>query len=274
MGLFDFLFGSKPKTPPWAQSVLNSPIPPEFMNYLQTGRIPEMTSTSGSSSSSLTNTQSNTRGSSQFSQQPFILPEWMGLLNPVRGIVYNRLTSPEGSLPEGYRAEGLRNINQASDINRSAMTQNLLSRGLFGRQGGGEAALAQNQANEQTSFLNSLPLLQRQMQNEDIGLASELVNIFGKGTKGQQQSQSATNTRSQTDSSSSGFSTTPEHFDIGGWGNLYNQAWSLANAPRQGGLVNSPLASLAMSWLLGRGGGGGTGGGSTTNNNFLNWWRP
>lgn len=257
--LKNLLLGSKPKVPPAYQSILNAPIPKEFMDYLQTGRIPEMTSTSGSSSTSTTNTQSNMRGSSQFSQQPFILPEWMGLLNPVRGIVYNRLTSPEGSLPQGYRAEGLRNIGQVADINRSAMTQNLLSRGLFGRESGSEAALAQDTMGQQASFLNSLPLLQRQLQNEDLGLASELVNIFGKGLKGQSQTQQQTNTRSQTDSSSSGFSTTPEHFDIGGWGNLYNQAWALANAPRQGGLLQSPLAGYAWQWLFNRGTGSGTG---------------
>lgn len=264
MGLFDWLFGSKPKTPPWAQSLLNSPMPQPYMDYLRTGMIPEQNSSSGSSSSSLTNSSSNTRGQSQTTSAPFITNEWLGMINPVRSIVYNRLQ--DGSLPQAYRAEGLRNIGQAGSASRASMAQNLLSRGLFGREAGSEAALASDQAGQQASFLNSLPLLQRQLQDQDLQMATNLTSLFGRGMRTDQRSQSQTNSRSQTDSSSAGWSNTPSQFDIQGWGNMYNQAWQLANAPRSGGVLPDLLRILLGQWGggSGRSSGGSSGGSSTT----------
>lgn len=129
-----------------------------------------------SSSTSTTNYSSTT--------QPFILPEWMKVGNQVRSEVEGRLANPY-SLPRGYQAAGLANINDAFDLTNQTLDNRLSSSGL----GGGpmaEAAMAGSgnvRAKAVSGFLNELPLTERQLRTEDLQLASSILEAFGKGQK-------------------------------------------------------------------------------------------
>ena len=96
-----------------------------------------------------------------------------------------------------YKNAGLQAINQQSDITNKAVGNMLASRGLSFSPA---AATAQtqgliNQGNQQTNFLESLPLLQRQFQQENI---RQLLSSFGAIPTGQTQTQSGTSSGTST----------------------------------------------------------------------------
>lgn len=129
-----------------------------------------------SQSTSTTNYSSTT--------QPFILPEWLGVGNKVRSEVEGRLANPY-SLPRGYQAAGLANINDAFDLTNQTIDNRLASSGLGGSPMA-EAAMAGSgnvRAKAVAGFLNELPMQERQLRTEDLQLASSILEAFGKGQK-------------------------------------------------------------------------------------------
>lgn len=243
MGLTDFLFGKDPKDslPPWMRDFYNNP-PPALMDYFRTGMVAPTSSSSSTSSSGT----SATKGSqnSQFMNQPFTLPGYIPLENLNRDIVYGRLVN--NSLPEGYKNEGLRNIGQAGQVAARSLEDALISRGLGGRTGAGLDVLGSSIAGQQSSFMNELPMLQRDLQNQDLALSQGLIGAFGQGQTGRSSgtNQSLTNTTNQ--SFTSGMS--GGGFDAAGMSGLWGSIMPYMTSGRQGGALN-PLLTL----LLGRG---------------------
>lgn len=115
---------------------------------------------------------------------PFILPEWMNLGNQVKGEVEGRLSNPY-SLPRGYQAAGLANINDAFDLTNQSIGNRLASSGIGG--GPMEAAAFGGSENVRAKaiagFQNELPMTERQLRTEDLQLASSILEAFGKGQK-------------------------------------------------------------------------------------------
>lgn len=140
-----------------------------------------------SSSTSSTYTKSN----------PFITGEYQGVHGLAKGLVENRLKSGS-SLPEGFQSSGLRSINRAFS-NPGAAAEGLgVKSGSFSP-GVGASAMAQDseRRGKIADFMTSVPMMERQQQTEDIGLANAMTEAFGKGTE----------TRSTTNSSGESYTT-------------------------------------------------------------------
>ena len=245
----DLIFGKKPSDslPSYLKNIYSNPSS-EWLNYLQTGMIPSSTSTSGSSSSTVASGTSNTKGSTtnQFIQYPFVTPDFAPLATLARDTAYGRLQ--DGGLPQGYQQEGLRSIGQSNSIAAKSLEDALTQRGLGRATAAGQDVLAGQASDQNASFLNSLPMLARQNQAQDLGIAQNLIGQLGLGQTGKSAgtSNSTTNFRNLTDTSSGGWSTNPGGFDYSGYGSMMGQLMGYYNAPRSGGLIQyAPLiASL------------------------------
>ena len=126
-------------------------------------------------------TRSSSTSSTYTKQNPFITGEYSGVHGLAKGLVENRLKAG-GSLPEGFKAAGLRATNRAF-ANPSAGAENLAAgQGSFGAPA--EASFAASDAARRgkiADFLSSVPMLERQQQTEDINLANSMTEMFGKG---------------------------------------------------------------------------------------------
>lgn len=264
--LTDLLFGKKPSDnlPPYLKNIYANPSA-DWLQYLQTGMIPPSTSTSGNSSSSVTNSSgmSATKGSgtNQYINQPFITPDFMPLATLARDTAYGRLA--DGGLPQGYQNEGLRNIGQGNSIAAKSLEDALTQRGLGRATAAGQDILAGQKSDQNASFLNSLPMLARSNQAQDLGIAQNLIGQLGLGQMGKSAStnQSLTNfaNTSNTNSDSSGWSTNPGGFDYSGYGSMMGSLMNYYNQPRSGGILPG-LASLIpyLGSIFKSGGGNGS----------------
>lgn len=123
-------------------------------------------------------TSSNTSTSSS---TPTMAPEYQGIQQQLIPMIQNRLANPY-KLPPGFEQAGIRNINKTYDLAGQGLANNMTARGL-GRSaiaGAGENALASGRASEIVQYQGTLPLIQRQFQQEDIGQAMNLMNM-GRG---------------------------------------------------------------------------------------------
>ena len=88
------------------------------------------------------------------------------------GVGINNLINQvnKGTDFRGYAASGVRNINRQADIKQKLLQRSLAQRGLSYSPAGAalEARAADENAGQTFDFLNSIPMLQRQMQSEDI----------------------------------------------------------------------------------------------------------
>lgn len=214
------------------------------------------------STNSNTSSFSN-RGGSQYSNKPVITEEYQPLDELMRGIMTGRLASGS-SLPQGYASSAARGINE-SFAGTDAAARNLAARrGLSGEQTYAVASPAASaRAGQLADMRAKLPLLERQMQNEDIGITQGLQSAFGRGEAGQSQ-----NWQTGT-SQSSGTNTMP--FTANDLSAIMGilmppgpQQSGLTGTSTSGAVVDS-LGAL-MGWLASqqnqnRGGGGGGGGG-------------
>jgi hypothetical protein len=85
----------------------------------------------------------------------------------------------------GYTNEGLKNINTSSDIAKRSLDNILAARGLSGSSAGASSAMQQrlNSLNQQSSFLNSIPLLRDQRAQQNLTGASGFFNALPTGTR-------------------------------------------------------------------------------------------
>ncbi len=99
------------------------------------------------------------------------------ILNSIQG----RL-SKGGTDLSGYSANGISDINHVYDLVGQRTSNDLTARGLGTSPVAGavEASGQQARAGGIAQFMNSIPLLQRQLQTEDLGLAGNVLNT-GRG---------------------------------------------------------------------------------------------
>lgn len=101
-----------------------------------------------------------------------------------------RLSQP-GGLPAGYEADQMLGINKTYDLAGKGLANRLAARGLARSPvaGAGEATLETGRAGSLSELTRSLPLLSRQLQNEDLSLAQALMGMNrGQETVGQRPS--------------------------------------------------------------------------------------
>lgn len=157
---------------------------------------PKVSTSSGTSSSM-------TQSGSRYSNRPVITAEYAPLDELMRGIMTQRLAGGS-SLPEGYASSQARAINESYAGADQAARNLAARRGLSGEQTYAVASPgAAARAGALADMRAQLPLLERQMRNEDIGITQGLQAAFGRGEAGQQSGWSST--QGQT----SGQSTTP-----------------------------------------------------------------
>jgi len=143
----------------------------------------------GPQTSTSTGTSSSQGGGSQsYSNKPVITGEYQGIDELMRGIMTGRLSNPS-SLPAGYASNQARAINQSYAGADQAARNMAASRGLSGEQTYAVASPANSaRAGALADMRGNLPLLERQMQNEDIQMSQALQAAFGRGEQGQSQS--------------------------------------------------------------------------------------
>lgn len=143
------------------------------------------------------NTQTSTQTSAQTSA-PTVNPEY----SPLQKMLIDRATASLGSptsLPRGYEEGGIRTINKTYDLAGQSLGNSLTARGLGGSAiaGAGESRLASGRASDIVQFQSQLPLVQRQLQQEDLANAMSMLN-FGMG-----RTNTGTNTGTGTSTSQS-----------------------------------------------------------------------
>lgn len=109
---------------------------------------------------------------------PTLDPAYNPLQTRLLQMVQQRLGASQDM--SGYQAGGQQNINRTFDTIGQSQANNLSARGLSTSPVAGavDATRENARAGQTASFLNTIPLLQRQMQSEDLGLAS---SILGQG---------------------------------------------------------------------------------------------
>ena len=96
----------------------------------------------------------------------------------------DRLKGGQGWMT-GYTGQGLRQINQVGDVRSKALSNILSARGL------GSSPVAANlmggldsqRLTQQLDFLNEVPLLQRQMEGEDMSGLAQFISSLPKGSR-------------------------------------------------------------------------------------------
>jgi hypothetical protein len=110
---------------------------------------------------------------------PTLDPRLQGLQSQVLQMIQGRLSNPTG-VPAGYVGGGIRDINASYGAGQTATENALTSRGLGTSPIAGQADLAGQLARAGAigTFRSNVPLVARQLQNEDLGLAG---NLLGQG---------------------------------------------------------------------------------------------
>ena len=143
--------------------------------------------------------QSTNTSTSSSSMSPTMAPEYQGIQQQLIPMIQSRLANPY-RLPPGFEQAGIRNINKTYDLAGRGLANNMNARSL-GRSaiaGSGENALAGGRASEIVQYQGTLPLIQRQFQQEDIGQAMNLMQM-GRGV-----SNTGTNTQTGMSEGQSG----------------------------------------------------------------------
>lgn len=116
------------------------------------------------------------------STMPVITPEFQKLSGQMRGLVEGRLARGT-SLPPGYRQMLEREIVDAYRPQEAALRNVAAQRGVSPDVLMVGSPLERARAAQMGDVAAKLPLLQRQLQTEDIGLGQALTAAFGRGEK-------------------------------------------------------------------------------------------
>jgi hypothetical protein len=122
---------------------------------------------------------------------PVEMPEYTGLRDQLIKMAMDKLTAP---VPiAGYEATGVGNINKAYDLTRQTRENALTSRGLADSPIAGNAdIMSENaRAGEVANFQNQLPLLQRDLANQDW---TQALQLFTSRPMGQTSTGTASGT--------------------------------------------------------------------------------
>ncbi len=119
--------------------------------------------------------------SSSTSTTPTMDPAYGPLQSQILKMVQGRLTS--GTDLTGYTNSGLAGINKSYGLADKSLQASLTARGLGSSPiaGAGEATLQTGRAGSASSFINSIPLLQRDLQTQDLSLGQQLL-ATGRGS--------------------------------------------------------------------------------------------
>lgn len=172
-------------------------------------------------------------------------PEYTPEMAAVRDQILNMLMGRVSSSTDltGYTTTGLQDINRGSDLKRRTMENVLASRGLSYSPSTAHSVgrVESDRIGEQISFLNQIPLLQRQLQGEDL---SALGDFFSRLPVAQRQSGVTNlNTTSTTKGTSTGSSTTTQPGNMmgglfsglgSGIASTYGYQWGLDEAAKRG----------------------------------------
>ena len=136
--------------------------------------------TTGTETSGVTGRETQTF---DLSTLPQLMPEIQKLISPLSSILMQRLTSPIDLA--GYTGAGIKNINQAAEARTKALNQVLASRGLTYSPTAGVANIAaeSGRLSDISNFVSQLPMLQRQMQGEDINNLLNLIRAVPVGER-------------------------------------------------------------------------------------------
>lgn len=139
------------------------------------------------------------RSSSQQTQTPTLDPRFQPLQNQILTMVGNRLNQPTDL--SGYQREGIGTINRTSALTKQASDNSLTARGLSTSPVAAnvDAVREAGRTSSIASLNNSLPLIQRDLQNQDLQLASGVLgqgrglNVTGSTSSGGGPAGAATN---------------------------------------------------------------------------------
>lgn len=125
---------------------------------------------------------SNTKGARTSTATPTISPEYKTLADLLRSRAEERLRSNMDM--SGYKASGIQGINEAFQGIQQSSANNLTSRGLASSPVAGQvgANIDMARGGNIAEFLNTIPQLQRQFQNQDLGIAQDVLRQ-GMGTE-------------------------------------------------------------------------------------------
>lgn len=144
----------------------------------------------------------------------------------------------KGTDMSGITAGGLKQINQGADMKQIALRNSLASRGLSYSPYAGVVSAAQDSSRigDSVNFLDQIPMLQRQLQSDDLG---DLIKSFGALP-------TATTTSGTSSGTTTGTSTQKGTGLVGGspWAGALEGAGSALALPGAGG---SNLASIMKS---------------------------
>lgn len=115
------------------------------------------------------------------------LPEYDSYAAQIRNQLLDRFMNMNAGDTDltGYASNALSNINRSGDLKAEALRANLASRGLSYSPMAGRAFsnLESERFGESTNLLNTLPLLQRQMRQEDLNNFSNFFTRLPVGTR-------------------------------------------------------------------------------------------
>lgn len=152
--------------------------------------------TTTSSGTSLSNSVQNLL--SQTSTKPVVTPEYKELEGKFKGVVDSRLNRPT-ALPPGYIERQVAGINQAFAGTDAAVRNAAARKGLSGAQTFGIAQPGQTaRAGKIADFLSTVPLTERDLQNQDVAMAEDLTRTFGLGSESTTKSTGKTTTAGTT----------------------------------------------------------------------------
>lgn len=129
----------------------------------------------------VTTTQGTTTQNINESETPFITPEYAQLAGLQKDLIAKRLQSPTG-LPPGYEETGISAINQASQGSLNDLSNLARQRGISEDVLKIGSPAERSRRQQIASFRAETPLKARELQNQDLGLAQNVLAAFGRAT--------------------------------------------------------------------------------------------
>ena len=206
---------------------------------------PQTTTSTGTSTGT-------TFGESLSDIAPYITPEFAPLVGQVRGTLERRTAGPGATLPAGYVETGIRGINESYAPAEAGLRNLAARRGVSAETYLTGSPVARGRAADIAKFRAQVPLTERELQNQDLQLATAISEVFGKGQRGR------TTTRGTTSMAEARTGTMPPNIQS-------LLALLTPPAPMQGQQtgtsgLGSGLSGLGelIAYLQGQGGFGGT----------------
>jgi hypothetical protein len=131
--------------------------------------------------SALSGWLSNRKQTNTQTATPTLDPAYSGIQGMLLKQIQDRMAKPS-ALPAGYEAGQIGQINNTYGLVQQGLDNRMTARGLGSSPiaGAGETNLAMARAGDISKMQAGLPLLERQMQDQDLNLALQMMNT-GRG---------------------------------------------------------------------------------------------